>query len=67
MQKTHPRKLRPTALTRATECQFFRMYNNLYDGYFADVQYADGRYELWFVVDLRSECLDDDWYIQKIR
>lgn len=66
-EATHPRKLRPVALTKETECFFFRSYDNRFDGYFVDVQYADGLYEIWFVVDVRGGLADYDWYVQKIR
>lgn len=66
-ERTHSQMLRPVAITRVDECDFFRNHNNSYEGFFIDVQYADGRYEIWFVVDIRGGLSDDDWFIQKIR
>ena len=56
----------PQAITRVQQTLFFRNHNNMYDGWFIDVQYSDGMYEIWFVVDLRAGYSGDDWWLEKI-
>lgn len=63
----NPNKLRPVAITQVQGSNFFPWHNNTYDGYFIDVQYANGLYEIWFAVDVRGGLSDNRWFLERIR
>lgn len=65
-EKTHPKGLYPIAIWKVVETDLFRRYYNTFDGWFVWVQYYDGLFEIWFVVDVRGGLSDDDWYLEKI-
>lgn len=63
----NPQNLRPLAITRVQRTEFFPNYNNTYEGYFLDVKYASGLYEIWFAVNLEGSLADDKWFLERIR
>lgn len=63
----NPLHLRPVAITRVDQTRFFPWHNNTYEGYFIDVQYASGLYEVWFVVDVSGGLSDVRWFLERIR
>lgn len=67
VEKTHVKGLYPVAIGKVQQTHFFDMYMNSYDGWFIDVQYYDGLWEIWFVVDIRGGYSDDDWFLEKVR
>lgn len=65
-EETHPKKLYPTVIWKIIETRFFTLHHNRYEGYFVWVQYADGLFEIWLIVDIRSGFSDNDWHLEKI-
>ncbi len=65
-RQTHPKKLYPLAIWKVVETDLFDRYYNIFDGWFVWVQYNDGLFEIWFVVDVGGGLSGDDWYLEKI-
>lgn len=57
---------KPATIDKVEECDFFNSHNNTFEGYYAWIKYSDGRWEIWFIVDMRSSIAADDWFIEKI-
>jgi len=55
------KKPRPVTLTDIRKCQFFRMYNNRFIGWFVTVIFFNRPAERWFAV-----LTDEDWHLERV-
>lgn len=57
---------RPVSISDIEGCDFFPHHNNTFEGWFCRVNYFDGSFERYFIVDVSGSLSDDDWYIERI-
>lgn len=56
----------PATVMRTERVNFFKAHYNRCEGWFVWVQFPNGLWEIWFVVDTSGLLCDDNWHLEKI-